>query len=104
MRPTASSAWEARLAEGEHVGLGAGVEEGDLEETVRDGAWLADKLVEPCIGDGALAALVGVEAVGGPGRLTVDQQPEPHRRSLRSQDEVEIAGVKSIRDAAIRPV
>src|SRR4029453_11747099 len=35
------------LAEGEGVGLDAGVEEGDLEAAVADGAGLAEELVQP---------------------------------------------------------
>ena len=40
----------SRLAEGEHVGLGARVEEGDLEGAVGDRTGLADQLVQPRLG------------------------------------------------------
>ncbi len=45
------------LAEGERVGLGAGVEERDLEGAVGDGAGLADELVQPLLPAGAWRAI-----------------------------------------------
>jgi hypothetical protein len=50
------------LAEGEHVGLGARIDEGDLEGAVGDRAVLTDQLVEPRIGNRSVAWLVDVDA------------------------------------------
>ena len=55
------------LAEGEGVGLDAGVEEGDLEGALADRARLADELVEPRLGEDAVALVVDVAAVGAAG-------------------------------------
>src|ERR1700733_5229925 len=81
------------LAEGERVGLGAGVEEADLEGVVGDAAGLADELIEPRLDDRAVAGLVGVGPVRRAGRLPVDERPEPDGRSWRgwSHHEVEVA-------------
>ena len=68
------------LAEGEGVGLDAWVEEGDLEGALADRAGLADELVQPRVGDGAVALVVGVGAVRGSRRLPVEEHAEPHRR------------------------
>lgn len=53
------------LAEGKREGLHAGFEEGDLEGAVGDGALLPDELVEPLLGDRAVALAVSVRSVGG---------------------------------------
>src|SRR5215218_3612019 len=66
-----------RLAEGEGVRLDARVEEGDLEGPLGDRVGLADELVEPWFGKGAVALVVDVSAVGGSRRLPVDPHPEP---------------------------
>ena len=52
----------ARSAEGESEGLGAGVEELDLERPVLDRPLLANELIEPLAGDGAYAIGVDVGA------------------------------------------
>ena len=58
------------LAECEHDGFDASVEEADLEAPVADRLGLADQLVHPLVVRGAVAALVDVDAerpaVGGP--------------------------------------
>src|SRR5205823_1616701 len=53
-------------SEGEHESLDARVEELDLEPPVRDRRRLADELVHPLVVGGAVAALVDVDAMGGP--------------------------------------
>ena len=63
------------LAEGEGVGLDARVEEGDLEGALADGAGLADELVQPRVGEGAVALVVDVGAVGGARGLPVEDAP-----------------------------
>src|SRR5215217_6588593 len=67
------------LAEGEGVALDARVEEGDFEGAVADGAGLADDLVQPWFGDGAVALVVDVGSVGGTHGLAVQVHAEPHR-------------------------
>jgi len=62
----------SRLAEGEHIGLGAGVDKSDLKGSVGDPTDLADQLVEPLLGDGPIAPLVDVEPAGAVGRLAID--------------------------------
>jgi hypothetical protein len=64
------------LAEGEAVGLSAGFGEGDLDGAVGDGAGLADELVHPLLGEGAVAVAVGVGSVGLAGWVSVDADPE----------------------------
>ena len=88
------------LAEGEGVGLDAGVQEGDLEGAVGDGAGLADQLVQPGVGDCAVARLVDVGAVGGAWWLAVEAHPEPDGTLWRgrSHDQVQVAGVEPIDD------
>src|SRR5215471_15305206 len=95
-----------RLAEGEAVGLGAGVEEGDLEGAVGDGAGLADELVGPLLCEGAVAVGAGVGPVRLAGWLTLDADAEPLGRSRcrRSHDEVEVAGVEAVGDLPARRV
>src|SRR5260221_10464251 len=50
-------------AEGKHVGLDSGLEERDLERVLLDAAGLTDELVEPRLGDDAVALLVDVDSV-----------------------------------------
>src|SRR5262249_49633804 len=101
------------LAEREHVGLCARLaegdlerahrrpcprlEEGDLERPVGDRPGLPDQLVEPLLGDRAVAQVVDVEPVRVAGRLTVDQDPERHGRAAggRPHDEVHVPGVEA---------
>jgi hypothetical protein len=63
-----------RLAEGERVGLDPGTEEGDLEGAVRDGAGLADELVQPLVSHRPVALVVDVDPVRRAWRLSVDAQ------------------------------
>src|ERR687897_3743031 len=88
------------LAEGEGVGQDAGVQEGDLEGALGDGAGLADELVQPGAGDRAVARLVDIGAVGGTWRLPVQQHPEPDRRARRgrSHDQGQVTGVEPVDD------
>src|SRR5262245_53660236 len=87
-----------RSSEREHVGLDAGVEELDLEQPVADRRRLADQLVHPRVAGGAVAGLVDVDAVRGPGWFAVEADPEPHGRVplRRAHDEVEVTGVEPV--------
>src|SRR5215831_12444240 len=101
MREHARFACRSGLAEGEAVGLSAGIEEGDLEGAAGDGSGLADELVDPLLGEGAVAVAVGVAAVRRTGWLPVDEDPEPYRGGWcgRPHDQVEVAGVEAAGDA-----
>src|SRR5690349_12419787 len=91
------------LAEGEGVGLDAGIEEPDLEGTVGDVATLADELVEPLAGYGAVAVRIDVAAVVGARGRAVDGDLEAHRLAVgaRAQHQMQVAGVEAIGDAAV---
>ena len=94
------------LAEGEGVGLGPWVKEGDLDRAVGDRAGLAQELVHPLLGDRAGAVAVDVTAVGFAGRLPVEADPAPYRfvRCGRSHDQVDVTGVEPIGDEPVRLV
>ena len=66
------------LAEGEHVGLDAGSEEGDLERAVDDRSGLANQLIEPRLPNHSVAFFVHVESVRIAGRFAVDEHLEWH--------------------------
>jgi hypothetical protein len=64
--PMRSGTWGTNRqtsAEGEHVGLDSGLEERDLERVLLDAALLTDELVQPRLGDDAVALLVDVGSV-----------------------------------------
>jgi len=88
------------LAEGERVGLGARVEEGDLEGAVGNRAGLADELVQPLFGHHPAALVVDVGPVRRTRRLPVKQHPVSHRGSWcgRPHDQVQVAGVEAVGD------
>src|SRR5437773_3063211 len=94
------------LAEGEAVGLGPGIEEGDLKGAAGDGAGLTDELVHPLLGEGAVAVGADVGPVSGAGWLPVDDDAEPHRacRCGWSHDEVEVTAVEAAGDLPVRRV
>ena len=93
--------WSAALAEGERVGLNARIEERNLECVVSHGAVLADKLIEPLLGDSAPASAVNVNSVGGAGWLSVDEYVKADGSSsrCRAHDEMKIAGVEAVHDS-----
>ena len=86
-------------AEGESVGLHAGIEEFDFEGAIRDRAVLPDQLIEPLPIDGALAVGIGVGAMVGAGRGAVERHAEPDRFAVRGRAEhkMQIAGMKADR-------
>src|SRR5258706_8834809 len=90
----------ARSAEGERVGLDVGVEEGDLEGAVGDGAGMADELVQPLFGHRSVALAVNIDPVRRIRRLPVEEHAESYGRAryARPHDQVKIAGVKAVRD------
>src|SRR5215213_2485900 len=90
----------AALAEGEGVGLDARIQEGDLKGALADRAWLANELVEPWLGDRAVALVVDIRPVGASRGQPVDTHMELHGRllSCRSHDQVQVAGVEAVED------
>src|SRR3954451_10084470 len=90
----------AGLAEGEGVGLCAGVEEGDLERALGDRTPLADEVVQPRLGDRAVAVVVDVVPVVGARRLSVELHGEPRRvpACRRGHDQVYIPGGEAVGD------
>src|SRR5271170_543183 len=98
--------WLPGLTEGERVGLGAGVEERDLEGSLGDALALADELVQALLGEGAVAVFVEVEPVGGVRRLPVEEHLESHggARYGRPQDHVQVAGLEAAGDLAAGPL
>src|SRR5262245_52535329 len=89
---------DSGLAEGEHVGAHAGVEERELERPLADRPALADELVHPRLVDRALARLVDVEPVIVAGRTAVEERPEAGSAVARRQDQVEVAALEAVGD------
>ena len=95
--------WSAPVsAEGERVGLDAGIEKLDLERVVGDRAALPDQLVEPLSGHDALAVGIDIGAVAVAGRRAVDGDAEPHRLAVRPgpEHQMQVARVEAVDDAA----
>ena len=70
-------ALQRALAEGERADFDAGLKERDLRGPLADRPGLADELVQPLLGDRAMALAIDVDAVGGAGRLPVEEHLEP---------------------------
>src|SRR5271166_6616333 len=89
-------------AEGECVGLDAGIEKLDLECAVRDSAALANKLIEPVLVNDASAVFVDVGSMIRARRHPVYRHPETNPFSFRpgAENEMKIAGAKSVYDTA----
>ena len=90
-------------AERERKGLHARIEKLDFELSIGDRHRLSDQLVQPLFGHCAVALLVNVNSVSRARRLSIDQHAKSHgsSRRRRAHDEMKIAGVKTVRDAAI---
>src|SRR5438105_12399833 len=93
-------------AERESKRLHARIEELNLELSVSDGARLSDQLIQPLLGNRAVALVVDVDSVSSARRLSIDEHAKSHGSSShrRSHDEMKIAGVKTVRDPPIRLV
>ena len=90
-------------AEREAKSLHARTKKLDFKLTIGNLSGLPDQLMEPLVGNRTIAMFVNVDSVRHAWRLSVDQHAEFHRRSWRhrSHDEVKIARVKPVRDAAV---
>src|SRR6266545_4716749 len=95
--------FRCELAEGERIGLHAPIEKLDLEQSISDGVRLSDQLIQPLFGHRAVALLVNVKSVSSAWRLSIDEHAKPHRRSsrCRSHHQMQIAGVKAVRDPPV---
>src|SRR5438067_3359554 len=90
-------------AERERKRLHARVEELNLELSVSDGARLSDQLIQPLLGNRAVALVVDVDSVCSARRLSIDEHAKSHGSSShrRSHDKVKIAGVKTVNDPPV---
>src|SRR4051812_32768563 len=93
--PGCRTSW---LAEGEHVGAGPGVEEGDADRALADRAVLPDQLVEPFLREDPVAVLVDVEPVGATWWLPVERHPVAHGRAARrgTHHEVDVPPAEAV--------
>src|SRR2546423_419806 len=84
------------------MGADPGIQEFDLEGSIADRPCLPDELVHTRFAHTPPPFSVHVKAMVGPGRSTIELDAEADGVTLgrRSQDEVKIASVKAIGDAA----
>src|SRR5262245_10405472 len=96
----------AGSAEGERESLHVAVEKLDLERPLDDRLGRTNELIEPRLGDPAVALLIDIEAVGVSWRFSVDRDAEASRGPAhgRAHHQVEVARLKAVRDAPTRPV
>src|SRR5438552_4787949 len=89
--------------ERERKGLHARIEKLDLELTISDGLRLPDQLIHPLLGDRAVALVVDVDSVSSARRFPIDEHAKAHGSPWHSRphDEMEIAGVKAVRDPPV---
>ena len=88
------------LAEREHVGAGAGIEEGDFCRVADDAVVLADELIQPWGFEPSAALLVDVEAVVCTRRLSIYEDAEADGSAGRSWRHHEVSGATKSRLAA----
>src|SRR2546426_4014155 len=95
-----------RSAERERKSFHAGTEKLDLELPIGDGSRLSDQLIQPLFGHCAVALLVNINPVSRAWRLSIDQHTKSYGSpwSGRTHHEMQIAGMKAIRDDSIRLV
>src|SRR5262245_35984022 len=99
-----SLGWAHRSAERAHEGLHAVIEKLEFALPIDDGFRLPDQLIETLLGDRADTLLVDVDAMTGTGRLAIDEDAKSHGCAWcgRPHDEMQVAGVKAIRNSAAR--
>src|SRR5215212_2768185 len=90
-------------AERERKSLHPRIKKLDLEVAISDGLGLSDQLIQPLLGNRAVALLVNVDSVSSPRRLPVDEHAKSHGGSsrCRSHHEMKIAGVKAVSDPPV---
>src|SRR5256885_15959587 len=91
------------LAERERKSLHAGIEKLDLEPSIGDRLRLSDQLIQPLLGNRAVALFVDIDSVGGARRLSIDEHAKSDGRSSlrRTHDQVKIARVKAVGDPPV---
>src|SRR5882672_7817935 len=103
-----NSGWtnSASSTEGERVGLHPRLQEFDLELSIHRRLGLPDELIEPMLDEHASALRIDVDAMGRPGRPSVEEDAKRHGLASRGRphDEMKITGVKTIEDAPVRPL
>ncbi|HEX6479240.1 MAG TPA: hypothetical protein VF043_10375, partial [Ktedonobacteraceae bacterium] len=92
-----------RSAERERESLHARIEKLDLELPISNGLRLSDQLIQPLVAHRTVALLVNITALSRARRLSIEEHAKAHGRSPRrwSHDQIQIAGVKAVRDAPI---
>src|SRR4051812_16833639 len=97
---TSSSLGPDRLSECEDVGLGAWLEERDLERPLAHCVVRALELVHAAVPEQAVTVLVDVHAVRGAGSLSVDRHAEGDRLPCSWREhEMRVACVEAVGDA-----
>ena len=99
---SASSPPAWRSSESKRECLNSRVEEFDLEGAIFDPAGLPYQLIEPVLGDGAVALRVGIHPMILTRCGPVEPHSESHRLSVRrgAEHEVKVPGVKAEDDLA----
>jgi hypothetical protein len=89
-----------RSAERERKGLHARIEELQLELSSSDRLRLSDHLIQPLLGDRAVALVVYIKSVRSSRRLAIDEHAKSNGMPSRcgSHDNVKIASLKAVRD------
>src|SRR5438046_2979993 len=90
-------------AERESKSLHAGIEKLDLEPSISNRLRLSDQLIQPLLGNRAVALFVDIDSVRGTRRLPIDEHAKSHGRSSchRTHDQVKIARVKAVGDPPV---
>jgi hypothetical protein len=94
----------ARLPKCKGIGADTGIEEFDLEDSVRNGRPLTDQLIEPHVRHASPALGVDVGTVIGSRWMVIDPDTEANWTTLllRPHDQMKIAGMEAVLDAASR--
>src|SRR5262249_8899278 len=92
-----------KSAERECKSLHARIEKLDLKLSISDELQLSNQLIQPLVGNRSVALIVNVNSVSCARRLSIDQHAKSHGSSsrCRSHDEMNIAGVKAVRDPPV---
>src|SRR6185437_2864418 len=93
-------------AEGESIGLHAGIEEADFEGVIRNRSLRTHELIQALRRHDAISIGIGVHAMCVAGRLAVDGDAEADVVSRRgwAEHQMQVARMEAVEDAAIRRV
>lgn len=75
----------------------------DLEQVIRDGFRLPDKLIQPLLGHFAIALIVNVATMRCARQMSINEDTKWNGgpSHCRSHDEMKIAGVKAVCDSPV---